>query len=171
MAKSRGRSRFSKPGKDDAGATKEAKKEKKAAPPPRPKPRVPESGVPVVCSECYGDFLLSPETKKDQVTCPGCGHVGIIEEDTFQDISRQRQNHRMNFLLATAVTTLSFVLFLAFGLLNSWPFGAEKQKGGWTVPVGDETVNMVLLGLGVLLLLGGFFLVARYEKSRVEVYF
>lgn len=168
MGKSRDRSRVSRFRK----GAKASKKEKRGAGIPKPKEPVVESAVPAVCSECFGDFLLSSKTDKDRITCPACGHIGLIEENTFEEISRQRQNHRKNFILATVTTCLAFLLILVFGLLNSWPFATEKLPSGrieLTFP--DETVNMVLLGLGLLLLLVGFFTIVRYERSRVEVYF
>jgi hypothetical protein len=171
MGKSRGRSRISRPGKGTK-APKGAKKSKKARLPQKPKAPVVESAIPAVCTECFGDFNLSTKIDKDRVTCPVCGHVGLIEEGTFDEISHQRENHKKNFIIATVVTCLSFFLILLYGLLNSWPFAAKLAPDGtWGVVPGDETVNMILLGLGLVLLLVGFFVIVRYERSRVEVYF
>ena len=174
MGKSRGRSRPSKLGKGVKGgkAAKGAKKPKKVKPLPKKKaPAEPESGIPAVCSECFGDYLISTKTRKDKITCPACGHVGLVEEDTFAEVSRKRHAHKQSFIIALAVNGLAFLFILLYGLLNSWPFAVEKSAGSYVVQPGDETVNMALLGLGILLLLGGFFVIARYEKSRVEVYF
>ena len=61
---------------------------------------------------------------------------------------------------------------LLYGILNSWPAAAQKTpSGGYTVAGADETLNMILLGLGALLLIAGFVIIPRYEKSRMEVYF
>ena len=168
MGKSRGRSRLPKTRKTPRGRKKAAAKKRV---PPKPKAPVPESAIPVVCSECFGDFLLSTKTEKDRISCPVCGHVGLIDEGTFDEISRARQKHRKNFLVALVVTGLSFLLLLAYGLMNSWPLAAVREGDSWAISPADETTNMVLLGLGVLLLIVGFVVINKYEKSRVEVYF
>ncbi len=166
MGRSRGRTRITK-------RSKGTKKLKKGAL-PKAKPQTPtiESALPAVCSECYGDYLISTKTTSDRITCPGCGHIGLIEADTFEVVSSQRQNHQKNFIIATATTCLSFFFILLYGLFNSWPFGVEKSADGTYVPApADETTNMILLGLGLVLLAAGLFLMVRYEKSRVEIYF
>jgi hypothetical protein len=170
MGKSRGRTRLSKKGRGDKGPKKGKKGAGKI--PVRQKTVEPEASVPVVCSECFGDFLLSTKTDKDRVTCPSCGHVGIIEDDTFVTVARARQNHKKSFIAALAVNVAAVLCFVVYGLANSWPFAAQKTPAGvYSVSAGDETMNMALLGLGGVLLLAGLFLVPRYERSRVEVYF
>ena len=170
MGTPRGRSRFSRSAKGEKGDRGAKKAEKKVeAPPPPP---VLEGAIPAVCSECFGDYFISTKTQKDRITCPTCGHVGLIEEDTFEQIHRGRQSHKRNFFLALAATTIGFLLILAYGILNSWVYAGVVQKDPvGSIPKGDETINMVVLSAGLLLLVVSLFLVVRYEKSRVEVYF
>ena len=149
------------------GAKKQAKKA-----PLKEKPVKISKGIPAICSECFGDFLISTTTTKERISCPNCGHVGIIEEGAFEDIERRRANHKKAFLTALIVNGLAVILILLWGLFNSWPLAAKLLPGGqirWSFP--GDTLNLILLGGGLIALILGFIFVSRYEKSRVEVYF
>jgi hypothetical protein len=160
MAKSRGPSKLARGAKSGAGAAKGSKKS--AAPAPAPVVKV-TGAVPAVCSECFGDFDVSTTPKKDKITCPACGHVGLYDDEMFAEVATRRQAHRKSFLLALLVNSLGLVLLIAWAIANSYLFAGEKGA--------QPNVNMLTLGLGAVLLIAGFVLVFKYEKSRVEVYF
>ena len=165
MAKSRGRSRLGKAGKKGAKL-----KKKKSAMIPKQKPVKLDNAVPAICSECFGDYAISTAPKSDRITCPTCGHVGLIQEGVFGEIGRKRQNHKKTFLIALVLNAIACACILAWGLLNSWPMASVLSDG--MIKDGlSETTSMVLLGGGAVFLLAGFFMIHQYERSRVEVYF
>ncbi len=163
MAKSRSRTRYSR-----KSSTKKGAKKKKTLPIKKKQVKL-NNAVPAVCSECYGDFLISTTPSDNNITCPSCGHVGIAEKDCFQAIGEERSQHKTNFIVALCVNIAALLCVMSWGLFNSWPFASVNAKG--TTDGLGETTNMVVLGAGVVLLLVGFFLVHKYEKNRVEVYF
>lgn len=160
MAKARGRSKLKSRGKKNG---------KKNGALPKKKPVKIDNAVPAICSECYCDFLVSSSPSSDKVTCPTCGHVGIVADDCFQEISERRQAHKKNFIIALMLNILALGCVLYWGVANSWPM-AELTSSGGVVGL-DENMNMILLGAAGVLLLGGLFMLGKYEKNRVEVYF
>ena len=166
MAKSRGRSRLGQKGKKG----KKGKKQKKGAAVLKPKKVALENAVPAICSECFGDFQLSTAPQEDRITCPTCGHIGIVENGVFGEIGKKRKDHKLNFIVALAVNLIALLCILSWGLMNSAPF-AEVLSNGAIKDGMSENVSMALIGAGVLFLLAGFFMIYRYERSRVEVYF
>lgn len=160
MAKLRGPSKLARGPRSGKGPEKGPRK--KPAPPPAPVVKV-ESAIPAVCSECFGDFDVSTAPKKDKITCPACGHVGLYDTELFSEIAVRRQAHRKNFLVALVVNSLGLAFLIAWALANSHFFAGPDGA--------DSTTNMATMGLGAMLLIAGFILVFKYEKSRVEVYF
>ncbi len=160
MAKSRGPSKLARGAKNGTKVEKGTKKN--AAPAPTPAVKI-EGAVPAVCSECFGDFDVSTAPKKEKIVCPACGHVGLYDDEVFAEIATRRQTHRKNFLIALIVNALGLALLIAWALANSFLFAGTKGA--------ESTTNMATMGLGAVLLIAGFILVFKYEKSKVEVYF
>ncbi|HNR98926.1 MAG TPA: hypothetical protein PKX48_10265 [Planctomycetota bacterium] len=161
MAKLRGPSKLARGPKGGKGLERGPRKSPKP-PPPAPAVKI-ERAVPAVCSECFGDFDVSTAPKKDKIICPACGHVGLYDAQLFAEIAVRRQAHRKNFIVALVVNALGLAFLIAWALANSHLCAGT---GG-----ADSTTNMATMGLGAVLLIAGFILVFKYEKSRVEVYF
>lgn len=167
MAKARGRSRTGKKGKGAEGSPK-----KKAALPVR-KPVKIEHAVPAICSECFGDFNLSTTPSGDRITCPSCGHVGLFDEETFAEVGQKRQTHKTNFIIALAVNLLALAGVLIWAYLNT-PLGGvveASSRAGIMNIASDDNLNMIALGMTLVFVIAGFIMTAKYEKSRVEIYF
>lgn len=160
MAKTRGPSKLARGAKNGKSGEKSPKRS--AAPAPKPVVKV-EGALPAVCSECFGDFDVSTAPKKDKIVCPACGHVGLYDDEVFGEIATRRQAHRKNFLIALVVNSLGLALIIAWALANSYMYAGTKGA--------ESTTNLLTMGLGAGLLIAGFILVFKYEKSKVEVYF
>jgi len=132
------------------------------------KPRIakapaPSDGIPVVCSECYSDFLYVSASQSTSVACLACGHTGMVPESAeIQRLEMAKAIEKKAFY--TAVTP--GVLFLIAGIyyfmqLNS--AGSPDKLGA--------AMNYGLIGVTVVLFLVTIVFAARYEKARCEVYF
>jgi len=128
--------------------------------------RLPRSGVPFICSECYEEFVLPSTYSRETVTCPECLHVGKKPaEDFLRTVTVHKAGEKSAFKLAL----MSTYFFLVSALLLIWiasPYSAALVKDE-----GRSTGTMILLVMsvgfaGLLIWASG-----RYEKNRWEVYF
>ena len=100
---------------------------------PSRKPAQLTNAIPAICSECYGDFSISTNPSKNNITCPTCGHVGIVEEGCFEDINQKQSEHKKNFIIAILVNVIAFICILVWGFFNSWPIATSLNMLGVVV--------------------------------------
>ena len=132
------------------------------------KPRIakasaPVGGIPVVCSECYTDFLYVMISEAKTVSCPACGHGGSVPEaGEIQRLDMAKVGEKKAFRSAIVPGSL----FLLFGLF----YFMQLNSAGSADALGP-TMNYGLIAVTVLLFLITIVFAARYEKARCEVYF
>jgi hypothetical protein len=128
--------------------------------------RLPRSGVPFICSECYEEFVLPSTYSRETVTCPECLHVGKRPaEDFLRTVTVHKAGEKSAFKLAL----MSTYFFLVSALLLIWI--ASPYSSAVIQDEGRSTGTMILL----ILVVGSAGLLiwasSRYEKNRWEVYF
>jgi hypothetical protein len=132
------------------------------------KPRIaaapaPSGGVPVVCSECYADFLYISQSKSTNLSCPSCGHSGTVPESAeVQRLEMAKASEKKAFYTAV----IPGVLFLVVGLY----YFLQLNSAGTASDLG-AAMNYGLIGTTLVLFLVTIVFAARYEKARCEVYF
>ncbi|NRA76304.1 MAG: hypothetical protein HRU16_10225 [Planctomycetes bacterium] len=123
----------------------------------------PAGAIPVVCSECYSDFLYVTSSDSKSVSCPACGHGGSVPESAeIQRLELAKASEKKAFMTAV----VPGLLFLLFGLF----YFMQLNSAGSTDALGPA-MNYGLIGVTVLLFLITIIFAARYEKTRCEVYF
>ncbi|MBN1420404.1 MAG: hypothetical protein JXP34_16620 [Planctomycetes bacterium] len=118
--------------------------------------------MPIVCSDCYEEFLVPVAETPERIVCPECRHVGLrTEEDFLAKAMTQKQEEKKLYLLAV-VTGVLFVLSLfVWGIQNS--FAKEPDV--------SPTTNYLFLAVSLILLIGWISFAFKYERSRCDVYF
>ena len=150
-----------------SAADLERRSTKTGAAPKKDRPaRLPRSGIPFICSECYEEFILPSTYSRETVTCPECLHVGKRPaEDFLRTVTVHKAGEKSAFKLA---------LFAAYAFLVS-SLGLLWMVSPYSLGVitadNRSTWTMILLALavgsaGLLIWSTG-----RYEKNRWEVYF
>jgi hypothetical protein len=123
----------------------------------------PSGTIPVVCSECYTDFLYVMMSESKTVSCPACGHGGSVPEaGEIQRLDMAKAGEKKAFRSAIVPGSL----FLLFGLF----YFMQLNSAGSADALGPA-MNYGLIGVTVLLFLITIVFAARYEKARCEVYF
>ncbi len=123
----------------------------------------PSGTIPVVCSECYTDFLYVTLSESKNVSCPACGHGGSVPEaGEVQRLEMAKASEKKAFLSAV----VPGILFLLFGFF----YFMQLNSAGSADALGP-TMNYGLIAVTVLLFLVTIVFAARYEKARCEVYF
>jgi hypothetical protein len=145
-----------------SGAAKSSSPKPAARPKAAPAPSV-HGGYPVICSECYTDFVFNPKTTATQVTCPVCMHVGgVAERDAQAKFQIAKGRERKKFMGGL----IPGVLFLATGLV--WMF--LLNRAGSAEALGAPQ-HYGLLGVTLILFITTVFQGVKYESARYEVYF
>ncbi len=145
-----------------------AKKSGRGRSPKSSTPRLPSApstsgGIPVVCSECYSDFVFIPGSSATTANCPDCMHSGQVPESSeLARIGMAKASEKKAFL-AAVVPGILFVLVGMFYLIQLNGAGTQEALG--------SAMNYSLMGGTLLLFLITLVFAARYEKSRSEVYF
>lgn len=117
--------------------------------------------VPVICSECFEEFSFDTGVKSDTLTCPVCEHSASRPDDgTLHRISSLRKSEGTNFLITFVLTTVGFLAFGAWALVQINPANALDDAMFWG-PLG-------VAGLCALVLMG---FIVKYEGNRWETYF
>jgi len=128
--------------------------------------RLPKSGIPFICSECYEEFVLPSTYARETVTCPECLHVGKRPaEDFLRTVTVHKAGEKGAFKLAL----MAAYGFLVSALLLMWivsPYSVSVIQGE-----GRSTGTMILLILAVGSVIALIWAANRYEKNRWEVYF
>lgn len=128
--------------------------------------RLPRSGIPFICSECYEEFVLPSTYARETVTCPECLHVGKRPaEDFLRTVTVHKAGEKGSFKLAL----MAAYGFLVSALLLMWivsPYSASLIQAD-----GRSTGTMILLILAVGSMIALIWAASRYEKNRWEVYF
>jgi len=119
-----------------------------------------------ICSECYAEFNLPSSFSSETLTCPECLHIGKRPDEGFlRTVIQAKAKEKSSFTTAVAVGVALFVIFGFLIWLRSDYCTLElaaDQKKTWTLG---------LLGGGGVLTLVFFYLLARFEKNRWDVYF
>jgi hypothetical protein len=127
-------------------------------------PRPKGSGhqlVPVICSECYEDFMFDSGVNSDTLTCPVCEHMAERPDDAeLHDNAKKRAEEKMNFLLCLIATIVGMGGFGAFLFLSRTPETAKDDAMFWG-PIGAGFAAVFAL----------IFLSVKYEGNRYETYF
>lgn len=120
-------------------------------------------GIPVVCSECYSDFIFLPATSSATASCPVCMHSGQIPDASeVARIGMAKASEKKAFISAT----IPGFLFLGIGMY----YLTQLNSAGSPEALG-AAMNYSLLGGTMLMFLITIVFAARYEKCRSEVYF
>lgn len=131
---------------------------------PKLVPAAPTSGgIPVVCSECYSDFLFMPNTSSTSANCPVCMHSGQVPDSGEVARISMAKATEQKALIAASVPGVLFVLIGLIYLMQLNSAGSPAELG--------PALNYSLLGGTILLFLITIVFAARYEKSRSEIYF
>jgi len=118
--------------------------------------------VPIVCSDCFEEFLVPVAETPERIVCPECRHVGLRSEDDFlAKAMTQKAEERKLFTLSLASGILFVLSLFIWGMQNS--FAKEPDI--------SPTTNYVFLGVSLLLLIGWISFAFKYERSRCDVYF
>jgi hypothetical protein len=129
-------------GKPDIGAT-------------GPKP------FPVICIECYEEFIADPGRDAKVIHCPECDHPAKMPEEEFLEkwtIYKRAERNR----LIGAIVSFTFMAILAviWVLLLAKPENAKKGA-----------LNMVFPAFMLISFMVGVFFAIIYERGRHEAYF
>ncbi len=123
----------------------------------------PSGGVPVVCSECYTDFVYVSQSKSTNLACPACGHGGTVPDSgEIQRLEMAKASEKKAFYTAI----IPGILFLIVGLY----YFLQLNAAGTAANLG-AAMNYGLIGTTLVLFLVTIVFAARYEKARCEVYF
>lgn len=132
--------------------------EVKAAKAPRP------SGhelLPVICSECFEDFMFDTGVKTDTLTCPVCEHeTGRPDDAQLHHIAERRRQEKSAQTLAVLFTLVGLAAFAGWVFMISDPAN-HSDSGKFWGPLG------VSILCGLLLMVFG----VKYENNRWETYF
>ncbi|TET35559.1 MAG: hypothetical protein E3J72_10435 [Planctomycetota bacterium] len=129
-------------GKPDIGATG-----------PRP--------FPIICIECYEEFIIDPGRDTKVVHCPECDHPAKMPEEEFLEKWTIYKRSERNRLIG-AVVSFAFmaVLGVIWVLLLAKPENAKKGA-----------LNMVFPAFMLISFMVGVFFSIIYERGRHEAYF
>ncbi|MDE0959338.1 MAG: hypothetical protein OSB09_01000 [Planctomycetota bacterium] len=120
-------------------------------------------GIPVVCSECYSDFLFMQNSSSTSANCPICMHSGQVPDSgEIARISMAKASEKKALISAS----VPGILFILIGLI----YLMQLNSAGSTTELGPA-LNYSLLGGTILFFLITLVFAARYEKSRSEIYF
>lgn len=117
--------------------------------------------VPVICSECYEEFMFDTGVKSDSLTCPVCEHVaGRPDDAALHHIAERRRQEKGAFMLAAVFVGVGLLGFFAWAVLMHDPGNHADSTKFWG-PLGVSILSALLLMVfGV-----------KYENSRWETYF
>lgn len=117
--------------------------------------------VPVVCSECFGEFSFDTGVKSESIECPLCGHTSSRPDDqTLVKISGLQKGEKTSFVVAF------FLFLLGVPTLLGWEVAMHND-----VNFKDGGMFYGPLGLAVVLLIVLIVFIFKYEGNRWEVYF
>lgn len=145
-----------------------ARKSRRGGSSKRSTPKLPSAppasgGIPVVCSECYSDFLFMPATSSTTASCPVCMHSGQVPDSSeVARIVMAKASEKKAFISAT-IPGFLFIVVGMYYLVQLNSAGSPEALGA--------AMNYSLLGVTVLMFLITIVFAARYEKCRSEVYF
>jgi len=130
--------------------------------------KMPRGSLTFVCSECYEEFLLSPNYSEEVVSCPECLHVGKRPDDSFlRTVNVHKAGEKKWLAMAIVCAALLCLGLLALLWVRSPYFVGDPT-------VSRDTVSMLTFGLlagaGILTLVLAW-LIVRFEGNRWEVYF
>jgi hypothetical protein len=146
----------------DSGERKSSKQKARPAPAATARPRGRgHELIPVICSECYEDFIFDSGVATKNLTCPVCEHQAARPDDALlHKINELRSAEKKALTLSLGLVALGLCLMLAWALLSRNPHNH------------DGVAFWGPLGVGLLgLLAGGGLGLAKYEGARHETYF
>lgn len=120
--------------------------------------------VPVICSECYEEFVFDSKVRSESLTCPICEHQAARPDDAqLAVIAEKRKQEKTNF-------TISFALcFLAMASFSFWIMAMRNPH---TNAHDNGALYYGPVFLSGLLFAGCLgFALAKYEGARHDVYF
>lgn len=117
--------------------------------------------IPVLCSECYEEFIFDSGVRAQVLTCPVCEHQAARPDDALlHKINDLRSAEKSGAMMSVGLVTFGFVLMLVWVFLGRNPHNHE----------GAPFWGPVLGGV-LLMLVGGILGAVKYEGSRHETYF
>ncbi len=122
--------------------------------------------VPVICSECYEDFVFDNGIDGDEIVCPVCEHAADRpDEAQIARISEMRANEKKGFLKAFITFVIAMVGYL------SWIGIADSA---WYITQTADNQNYLFWGPIAIWGLGSMIMLVfswKYESDRWEAYF
>jgi len=116
---------------------------------------------PVICSECYEEFMFDSGVDADALVCPVCEHSASRPNDaTLKDLDDKLRGEKSSFMLSFLVTLVGIGAYGAWTYLMLNPANAQHDAKFWG-PIG-------VAGLAVVLLV---VFTVKHEGSRYEAYF
>jgi hypothetical protein len=120
--------------------------------------------VPVICSECYEEFVFDSKVKSDTLTCPICEHQASRPDDAqLAVIAEKRKQEKTNFSIALGLCLGSLLFFMIWVLALRNPHTNAHEAGAMFYGPGVVALLLFLGCCGMTL--------GKYEGARHDVYF
>jgi hypothetical protein len=117
--------------------------------------------IPVLCSECYEEFIFDSGVAAKVLTCPVCEHQAARPDDALlHKINDLRSAEKIGFMMSVGLTGFGFFFMVVWAMLGKNPHNH------------DGAAFWAPLAIGLLAMIGGGVAGAmKYEAARHETYF